>query len=500
MVDSTDSGDLLLHEPGAGAVVSAAAPLVARQKVLGWGMAVGGDSDVIAISSQEQLAGVLRWAAAAGKKVALRGSGCSYGDAACGQGKIVLDMRGLRRLIHWDPKTGRVRAEAGYTIADLWKVGIGDGWWPPVVSGTMEPSLGGAAAMNIHGKNAYRVGPIGDHIHALKICKVDGTFAEIAPADPLFAALISSFGELAVICEVEIQLKKVYSGELEVLGVSVPDLEKMFDEFERLQDSADYLVSWLDAFAGGAGLGRGLIHAAYQLKAGEDANPQALLRVEAQQLPPRLFGLVPKSWMWMFLKPFSNQLGMRLINWAKQMSGRWLEHGKRYRQSHGAFHFLLDYVPNWKFIYKPHGMIQHQIFVPKAQARQVFRQVLELEHRRGMPAFLAVMKRHRPDRFLLTHGLDGYSLAQDFPVTAHNRQQLWDLCAEIDALVLAAGGRFYFAKDATVKPDTVLASWPAENLREFARLRKHMDPQGVLATDLYERAVAPALAKLTDPV
>lgn len=470
--------------------------LARSQTVLGWGMAIGGQSEVIAITSQDMLAQLLAWASANGKKIALRGSGCSYGDAACGQGKLVLDMSGMNKLISWDAKTGRARAEAGFTIADLWRLGIADGWWPPVVSGTMEPTLGGAAAMNIHGKNAYRVGPIGDHIHALKICRVDGTFHEVGRDDPLFLAIISGFGELAVICEVEIQLKKVYSGELEVLGVSVPDIDKMFDEFERLQDEADYLVSWVDAFAGGSGLGRGLIHAAYQLKPGQDANPGALLRVEAQQLPPRLFGLIPKSWMWMFLKPFSNQLGMRLINWAKQLSGALLEHGKRYRQTHGAFHFLLDYVPNWKFIYKPHGMIQHQIFVPKAAARQVFRQVLQLQQQRGMPSFLAVMKRHRPDQFLMTHGLDGYSLAQDFPVTPGNRARLWALAAEIEALVVKAGGRFYFAKDATLKPETVLASWPAENLRTFARLRKQLDPGGVLSTDLYQRAVEPALRSL----
>lgn len=470
--------------------------LARSQTVLGWGMAIGGQSEVIAITSQDMLAQLLVWASANAKKIALRGSGCSYGDAACGQGKLVLDMSGMNKLISWDAKTGRVRAEAGFTIADLWRLGIADGWWPPVVSGTMEPTLGGAAAMNIHGKNAYRVGPIGDHIHALKICRVDGTFHEVGRDDPLFLAIISGFGELAVICEVEIQLKKVYSGELEVLGVSVRDIDKMFDEFERLQEDADYLVSWVDAFAGGAGLGRGLIHAAYQLKPGQDANPGALLRVEAQQLPPRLFGLIPKSWMWLFIKPFSNQLGMRLINWAKQLSGALLEHGKRYRQTHGAFHFLLDYVPNWKFIYKPHGMIQHQIFVPKAEARRVFRQVLELQQQRGMPSFLAVMKRHRPDQFLMTHGLDGYSLAQDFPVTPGNRARLWALAAEIEALVVQAGGRFYFAKDATLKPETVLATWPAENLRTFARLRKQLDPGGVLSTDLYQRAVEPALRSL----
>lgn len=485
--------------PGALGTTAAAHPLARRQTVLGWGMAVGGPSEVIAVDDQATLAEVLRWASAHRQRVALRGSGCSYGDAACGQGKIVLDLRGMKRLIRWDPQTGRARAEAGFTIADLWRLGVVDGWWPPVVSGTMEPTLGGAAAMNIHGKNAYRVGPIGDHIHALKICKVDGSFAEVGRDDPLFSALISGFGELAVICEVEIQLKKIYSGQLEVLGVSVANLEQMFDEFERLQDGADYLVSWLDAFAGGAGLGRGLIHAAYQLKEGEDPAPRALLRVEAQQLPPRLFGVIPKSWMWMFLKPFSNKLGMRLINAVKQLSGALLEHGKRYRQTHGAFHFLLDYVPNWKFVYKPHGMIQHQIFVPKDKARAVFREVLALQQRRGMPSFLAVMKRHRADGFLLTHGLDGYSLAQDFPVTPGNRARLWALAGEIEALVVQAGGRFYFAKDATLTPETVLATWPAEQLRAFARWRQALDPTGVLSTDLYQRAVEPALRKLDAP-
>ena len=74
-------------DSAAGALVSVSAPLAARQTVLGWGMAVGGESDVIAITSQQQLSEVLRWAAAAGKQVALRGSGCSYGDAACGRGK-----------------------------------------------------------------------------------------------------------------------------------------------------------------------------------------------------------------------------------------------------------------------------------------------------------------------------------------------------------------------------------------------------------------------------
>lgn len=458
-------------------------------------MAVGGDAEVATPATQEELAAVIAWARASGRRVALRGAGCSYGDAACGSGKLVIDCTRLNRILAWDAHSGRIRVEAGATVRDIWRHAISEGWWPPVVSGTMAPTMGGAVAMNIHGKNAWKVGPIGDHVQALKVLLVDGSVRELAPHDPLFSAVISSFGELAVILEVELQLKRVYSGRLEVLGVSVANLDAAFACFEEHADNADYLVAWLDAFASGAQTGRGLVHVAWQLPKGEDKEGEQLLAPHKQELPSTLFGVIPKSWMWMLMKPFSNPLGMRLINWAKHWSGRLLEHGKRYRQSHGAFHFLLDFVPNWKFVYKPHGLIQHQIFVPKAQARRVFQEVLELEHAHGMPTWLAVMKRHRADRFLMSHGVDGYSLAQDFAVTPKNRARLWQLCHAIDKVVLAAGGRFYFAKDATLEPETVAAFLPAANLKQFAEWRRELDPTGVLATDLYDRAVAAVIAQ-----
>ena len=465
------------------------------ENVSGWGMAVGGQALVVRPTSADGVRAALQLARSEGLKVALRGSGCSYGDAASGNGKLVVDLSQMNRILAWDPASGRVRAEAGTTLRQIWQHCLADGWWPPVVSGTMEPTLGGAVAMNIHGKNAFGVGPIGEHVRSLRVLTVDGSERTLTPehdAD-LLHAIIGGLGELCVVLEVELQLKHIYSGFLDVHALAAPDLEEMFRIFDEWQDRSDYLVGWLDGFCGGKGLGRGLVHVAHQVKEGADPDPRRMLTVAAQSLPSRLFGILPKSWMWMLMKPFAHDLGMRLINVAKYWSGRLLEHDKRYRQTHAAFHFLLDYVPNWKFIYKPDGLIQHQIFVPKDKAREVFRQVLALEQARGLPTWLAVMKRHRPDPYLLTHGLDGYSLAQDFRVTKGNRERLWALCHEIDDIVVKAGGRFYFAKDATLRPASVAAAFPAENMKKFADVRKELDPEGLLATDLYDRAIAPVL-------
>lgn len=459
-------------------------------------MAVGGNAQVIQPTGIEGIRAGIEIARKNSWKIALRGTGCSYGDASCGTGKLVIDLTRFNQILDFNKESGIIRVESGVTIGDIWQHTLPFGWWPPVVSGTMAPTLGGAVAMNIHGKNAWQVGPIGDHVQKLDVLLMNGEERTLLPDDPLFSAIIGGFGELAIITAVTLQLKHVYSGQMEVDARSGRNFAEIFQIFREWQDKSDYVVAWIDAFATGNSQGRGLVHMAHQLKQGDDPQPQQSMTVAAQTLPTRLFGIIPKSWMWALMWPFSHNLGMRLVNWGKYWSSRLLEHGKRYRQGHAAFHFLLDYVPNWKWAYKPGGLIQHQIFVPKDQAERVFGEVFALEHRYGMPTWLAVMKRHRADRFLLTHGLDGYSLAQDFAVTTHNRQKLWEMCHEIERLVTQAGGRFYFAKDATVEPESVLKAWPRENLLKFAELRRELDPESLLETDLYVRAVKPALEML----
>ena len=173
--------------------------------VAGWGMAVGGAAQLLLQPTNvEAIRDGIDRARKHGLKIALRGAGCSYGDAACGSGKLVIDCSRFNRILDFDAKTGIVRAEAGATIGDIWQHALPHGWWPPVVSGTMAPTLGGAVAMNIHGKNAYRVGPIGEHVRRLRVLLMDGTERALTPDDPLFSAVVGGFGELAIITEVEL--------------------------------------------------------------------------------------------------------------------------------------------------------------------------------------------------------------------------------------------------------------------------------------------------------
>lgn len=460
--------------------------------VSGWGMSTDAVSYVYRPSTLQGIREVFQVARRSGRSIGFRGAGRSYGDAALNAENIILDMTRFSRILEWNPATGLIRAEAGASIRQIWEYTLPDGWWPPVVPGTMFPTLGGCASMNIHGKNNFKVGTFGEHITELEILLPDGELVRCSRQEnpDLFYGAIGGFGMLGCITAVTLQLKRVYSGLLDVIAINVKSLHDMFDVFEERYRHADYLVGWIDGFARGEQLGRGQVHEAHYLKPGEDKNPAQTLRVESQELPDTILGLFPKSILWRFMRPFMNNTGLRAVNMAKFRSSALLDRGKPFRQSHAAFAFLLDYVPNWKRAYGEGGLIQYQSFIPAENAEHVFREQLLLAQKLGYPPYLAVFKRHRKDPFPLTHAVDGYSLALDFRITPENRRDIWGMAGRFDEIVLDAGGRFYLAKDSTLQARAVRRYLGRETVEKFMRLKKACDPEGLLETNLYRRLFA----------
>jgi decaprenylphospho-beta-D-ribofuranose 2-oxidase len=459
------------------------------ERVSAWGMNTHTTSYVFRPTTLVGIQEALNTARQHGRFVALRGSGCSYGDASLGAENVVLDITRMNRILSWDPVEGVAECEPGVTIKQLWQYTLGDGWWPYVVSGTMFPTLAGAAAMNIHGKNNFRVGTIGDHILEFDLMLPSGELRTCNREQnaTLFHAAIGGFGMLGVFTRIKIHLKKIYSGHLKVTPIGVKNWREMFTEFDKHLVDADYLVGWIDCFGVGEQGGRGQIHRADYLKPGEDMVPSQTLQVAHQELPDTLFGLLPKSIMWKFIQPFTNNIGMRAINFLKYLSSVTLTQGKVHNVTHAGFAFLLDYVPGWKYAYLPGGLIQYQSFIPKETAEKCFKDQIELCQKHGIVPYLGVFKRHRTDPFLMTHSVDGYSLALDFKVTRKNRAHVWALAAELDALVLEAGGRFYFAKDSTLQPARLQAYLSQERVQQFLELKAQLDPENLLQTDLYRR-------------
>jgi FAD/FMN-containing dehydrogenase len=355
--------------------------------------------------------------------------------------------------------------------------------------------------MNIHGKNAFRAGPFGDHVRAFDLLLASGETLRCTREEnaDVFHAAIGGAGMLGVLTKLTLQLKPVESGRLRVEAAWAPDFAALFASFDQRLDSADYLVGWVDAFASGSGLGRGQLHAAWHLHAGPQADKshggepdplgRATLALEHQQLPARILGF-PKSQVWRCLSLVTNPPGMRFVNFGKSMASRFTN-GGRFLQSHAAFAFLLDSVPGWRRAYDPRGLLQHQLFVPEPAARTIFPEVLRRCQARGPSCTpsLAVLKRHKPEPFLLSPSVDGWSLALDFaiPKDGFGPGSALRACAdEVTQLVLEAGGRFYLAKDQLLTPAQAERGF-GPSLDAFFALKQRLDPDGLFQSDQARR-------------
>jgi FAD/FMN-containing dehydrogenase len=294
---------------------------------------------------------------------------------------------------------------------------------------------------------------------------------------------------LGCFLEITLHLKRVHSGRLRVWAIATRDLAHGLGLLEELKGDSDYLVGWIDLHGKGAALGRGQMHRANQLAPGEDAEAVRFLDPRLQDVPAKLFGVVPKGWLWPAMWIATHGGGVPLVNWARFQAGRREERESPYLQTHGEFHFLLDYVPRWHWMTKPGGLIQFQPFVPQREGERVLAHLIERCQRAGMVPYLGVLKRHRPDPFLMTHAVEGYSLAMDFAVSTNRRRRaaLWRLCQEMAEVVLDAGGRFYYAKDAVLESSSFTRIHGEAAVARFRELKRRLDPQQLLQTDLSRR-------------
>jgi FAD/FMN-containing dehydrogenase len=452
----------------------------------GWAMRARAMSYVYRPSTVEGIHAVLRLAQESGRSLVPRGSGFSYGDTALNAENIVLDLSRMNRVLDWDPATGVLCIEPGVTIGQLWRHVLEDGWWPAVVPGTMYPTLGGCSSTNVHGKNNWRVGSLGDQILSAELLLPSGETMRCSPdeASDIFFAAVGGLGLLGVFLRLTLRLERVRSGLLRVEERAVVSLAEMFSIFEQSLDRAEHLIGWIDAFAKGAALGRGLVQLANTVA--DDPEAVRTLRPEYQDLPDTVLGIVPRSMLWRGMRLGANDLGMRALNTARYTLGA-RHSGRVNLVPHAQFHFILDYVPNWKWAFRP-GIIQYQAFVPEATAYAAFGALLEDSQRAGFVPYLAVFKRHRADPFLLSYSVDGYSLALDYRVTPATEDRIMSMLSAFTRdIVLPAGGRFYPAKDNALDRESLRQALTPRAMDAYLAIKHRLDPGGIFQSDLYRR-------------
>lgn len=388
----------------------------------------------------------------AGKLLAV-GLGRSYGTSGLNADGALIVTPALDRLLDFDPATGLLRAEAGISLAQILAFVVPRGFFLPVTPGTKFVTLGGAVANDIHGKNHSPAGTIGRWITRLGLLRSDGVQLELTPADQtgLFAATIGGLGLTGVITDVSLQLKQIPSAYFDVETISFGHVSEFFSLTEESLVSHDYTVAWIDCFAEGAVLGRGLFTRANFCQDGAlDTFP-----AKGPSIPLDL----PEIAL--------NKLSISAFNVLYYGVGRMKPRFSR--QHYDKLLYPLDKIAQWNRLYGRRGLYQYQSVVPPADAAAVTAEMLKVIAKGGQGSFLIVLKTFGAltSPGMLSFPREGTTLALDFPNRGESTLKILD---RLDAIVEEAGGRLYPAKDGRMPPRLFRAGYPG--LEEFSR---HVD-------------------------
>ena len=123
------------------------------------------------------------------------------------------------------------------------------------------------------------------------------------------------------------------------------------------------------------------------------------------------------------------------------------------------FLYPLDGLLEWNRMYGPKGFYQYQSVVPRSGGQEAIAAMLKVIADSGNGSFLAVLKTfgQRAAPGLLSFAQPGVTLALDFP---HQGDKTFALFDALDAIVSAAGGRIYPAKDARMSREMFQAGYP----------------------------------------
>jgi FAD/FMN-containing dehydrogenase len=264
-------------------------------------------------------------------------------------------------------------------------------------------------------------------------------------------------GLTGLIVEVTLRLRRVESPWIVLETVGVEGLEAMLAGLARSAHDWPYTVGWIDCLAQGSAVGRGILMRGRHATAMEAAG---------RRLPRGLPLTVPVDAPEWLLNP----LFMRWFNY-----GYYRLHGgtlKRRVVSCDRFFYPLDAVGRWNRLYGRRGLLQYQCVLPRAAGAAPLATILDRLGTAGAASFLAVIKDCGPasDAYL-SFPMEGTTLALDL---AYRGAASLALIHELNAIVIAHGGRVYLAKDAVTRAEDFARMMP--RLAEWRAVRDRWDP------------------------
>lgn len=424
-------------------------------------------------------------------KICLRGAGRSYGDQALLDGQLLLDVKAMNRILDFDEEKQQITVEAGIRLIDVFEHVHYRRLTLPSSPTESHSSVSGAICANVNGKDGWKQGSFYNQVVRLSLMTADGEILEIDPSHELFDQVVSGIGLLGIVLDATLQLKSIPSPFLGVEVFPAANVDALLDTLQKVEQSHDLAVVWVDAYAKGNRTGRSVIHAGQWIEheASEEELRDLLAKGYKRLDKHRSLGLAlheafgPLLSLMLYLqRPLVNVFN-RLYYRMNTLLARMGRNKKT--ELFLKFSFEASFtVPPAHLVCGARGYTV-QLMFPKACAREAIVEILGICQSSPSPPVTTILRGHLADDGVFSFAEDGYSLNFEFHPKRHNEVESRRAVERIIDAVAKYGGRIHLTKDQVLTPEQFPAIYP--RYRELLEIKGRLDPEGLFTSDLAKR-------------
>jgi FAD/FMN-containing dehydrogenase len=422
-------------------------------------------AEIVRVDSIESIQQALTQARALGKPLAIAGGRHAMGGQQFCAGGVLLDTRGLDRVLALDGHRCTIEVEAGMQWPRLLEV-LRDAsiTFAQKQTGADDLSLGGAVSANVHGRGLTMRPFIAD-IESLVLVGADGVPVRCSRDEhpELFSLVVGGYGLFGVVYSVELRLVPRRTLERVVELATIEDIVDRFDDR----------------------IAAGFLYGDFQFGI-DPCSDDFLTRgvfscyrpVRDRPIPGQQRALSANDWR-------------RLLHLAHTDKSRAFEvYAQHYLATSGQLyrsdaHQLAFYAPDYHAALGPGSEMITEIYVPRPRLTEFMREAAQRLRANGADVVYGTVRLiERDDESFLTWAVEPwacivFNLHVDPRTAKRDEQAFRDL---ID-LAIAHGGGYYLTYHRWANRAQVEACHP--RLVDFLRLKRRYDPDELFQSDWY---------------
>lgn len=455
--------------------------LPAKTKIFSWGYGYSADVFLLKPNSIDEIVEILHFAHQTQTQVICKGGANSFGNVFLLQNQIVLDLTAFSAIKKFDATRGVVVVEGNALIREILTLIMPSGWFLHGVSGSIDNTVGGAIAANVHGKDSWAKGNFGSTIVAMKLLTPKGEIIDLSESQnsPIFYAVIGGLGLLGIILEVTFRLHPIQSLTVEQIqykASNVNEIEHLL--YPDADEEPEFMFSWIDGFASKKYCGRGIVERA-RFTIHENHGMQEAFRESMR--PKDKVGLLPPQMFWSIFKPIWRRPLLYVFNECKY---NFTQDRVQQMVPYPIFNFPWAKMPGANYSFYPHGFREIQALFCRADANKAFTAILALCKREQHVPILCSIKRHKSDVGYLTFAGEGMSISINLLCNQFKGKELNDFIALLLDVIMKYSGRIYLSKFSELAPDMFHAMYPEAG--QYSKIKKSLDPNAIFWSDTAE--------------